>query len=84
MEDGRVEREELAASVCFSCPVRLRCLERALVLNEAYGVWGGMAEGERRRFVQHLRGEGYRTEVPPLDELAVSVREFYQGEQALA
>lgn len=82
MEEGRVERETLAASVCFSCPTRLRCLEKALVLSEAYGVWGGMGEGERRRLVRQLRTEGYRNEVPPLDELAVSVRSFYETDMA--
>lgn len=78
MEEGRVEREALAAAVCFSCPVRLRCLEKALVLAEPYGVWGGMGEGERRRFVKHLRSEGYRNEVPVMDELTASVQQFYK------
>ena len=78
MEEGRVERETLAASVCFSCPVRLRCLEKSVVLSESYGVWGGMGEGERRRFVKHIRQEGYRHEVPTGDELAASVYQFYR------
>ena len=78
-EIGRIEREALAGVLCDSCPIKLRCLQRALVLREPYGVWGGLGEGDRREFVTHLRSEGYAArEVPPLDELAHSLRQFYK------
>lgn len=31
------------------CPVRARCLHRALINNERWGVWGGMLHMDRKR-----------------------------------
>lgn len=31
------------------CPVRDRCLKRALVNNERFGIWGGMLHDDRKR-----------------------------------
>ena len=44
-----------AKQVCADCPVRRECLETALAVNEMHGVWGGMAEGERRRLIRTRR-----------------------------
>lgn len=38
-----------AKQVCRACPVKAECLEMALVNNERYGIWGGVAERERRK-----------------------------------
>ncbi|MGH2767490.1 MAG: WhiB family transcriptional regulator [Actinomycetota bacterium] len=46
------EREETARQVCNVCSVRAECLEYALSAREAYGIWGGMTELERKA---HLR-----------------------------
>lgn len=46
-----------AKQVCARCPVRSECLETALAVNEMHGVWGGMAEGERRRLIRRRRRE---------------------------
>jgi WhiB family transcriptional regulator, redox-sensing transcriptional regulator len=43
-----VEDAALAKSVCLTCPVRQDCLEYALKVREANGVWGGLTEQERR------------------------------------
>lgn len=43
-----------AKRVCFSCPVRAECLDDALARNEAWGIWGGTSERERRR-LKHQR-----------------------------
>lgn len=78
-EDGRVDREDLATRLCFSCPFRVPCLERALVHREEYGVWGGMGEGERRKFRTFMENEGYdRHEVPTSVELLASLIGFYR------
>ncbi|WP_431983904.1 WhiB family transcriptional regulator [Streptomyces qinglanensis] len=39
---------EEAKTVCYRCPVMEKCLEWALETNQDSGVWGGMAEDERR------------------------------------
>lgn len=38
-----------AQAVCATCPVRVACLEFALVTRQDDGVWGGLTENERRR-----------------------------------
>ena len=43
-----------AKAVCARCPVVAECLSYALEHNEAFGVWGGKSERERRRL---RRGE---------------------------
>ncbi|MGW1469133.1 WhiB family transcriptional regulator [Streptomyces sp. NPDC002308] len=39
---------EDAKAVCGTCPVREQCLRWALDNNQDAGVWGGLAEDERR------------------------------------
>lgn len=79
-EVGRSEREAMAKQQCFVCAYRLGCLEKSLVWKEELGVWGGMGEGERRRFAAHLKQEGYTDEVPTGPEFRASLRSFYRSE----
>ena len=44
-----------ALEMCGSCPVRLECLEHALETREAYGIWGGTDEQERKRLLRRRR-----------------------------
>jgi WhiB family transcriptional regulator, redox-sensing transcriptional regulator len=37
-----------ARRVCQGCPVRAACLDWALRHDQAYGIWGGTTEEERR------------------------------------
>ena len=46
---SRTRREEAARSYCRRCPVIRQCLLHALGAQEAYGMWGGLSEGELRR-----------------------------------
>ncbi len=39
---------EAAKAVCADCPVRLECLEFAMVTNQPYGIFGGLTESERK------------------------------------
>ena len=80
-EEGRKEREAFAVDVCMGCDHRMLCLERALVLEEHRGVWGGMTEGERRKFNRHLRAEGYTDGVPEGDELWSSLNAYYRAQE---
>ncbi len=44
----RLAREAAAKDVCRRCPVQVPCREHALTVGEAFGVWGGLGETERR------------------------------------
>jgi len=44
-----IEQVTLAKNVCETCAVKQSCLEFALHTNQEAGVWGGLAEDERRR-----------------------------------
>lgn len=59
---GTALAEEVAAAkaICARCPVSAECLEWAVEVGEAYGVWGGTTPHERRylRRGQPMRDEG--------------------------
>lgn len=77
-EQGRDDREKHARHVCLEhCEYVMRCLERAMVLNEVEGVWGGMNEADRRRFATHLRDEGYEV-VPSGMEFWAALNSFWR------
>jgi len=46
--DEKRLREREAKEICDHCAVVGRCLEVALAGREAYGIWGGTNEAERR------------------------------------
>ena len=44
----REAREARAKAICGECAVRVECLEHALTIREAHGIWGGLNEHERQ------------------------------------
>ena len=52
-----IAQAERAKAVCRTCEVMDTCLDWALKTNQDAGVWGGMAEDERRT----IRRRGLRT-----------------------
>lgn len=53
----KVTDEDAAKQVCKPCPVRAECLQHALKVREAFGVWGGLTSPERDAL---LRRDGRR------------------------
>ncbi|GAA3883825.1 WhiB family transcriptional regulator [Saccharothrix violaceirubra] len=47
----RQEREARAKQICRQCPVLRECRAHALTVEETYGVWGGLGEGELRKLI---------------------------------
>ena len=58
---GRGASTEVAKAVCRTCAVRDECLDYALGVGGLKGVWGGLAEAERKR----LRARQAVTPAPP-------------------
>jgi hypothetical protein len=56
-EQGRFARIQEAKRICASCPERLPCLQWAIDTDQAFGVWGGMTERERRKMKRGQRGD---------------------------
>lgn len=48
----REAREAAAKLICRGCPALLACRDHALAHDEAFGVWGGLGESERRAIVE--------------------------------
>lgn len=48
-EKGQNDVIRHAKALCRDCPEQVPCLDWALEHNEAFGVWGGLSERERRR-----------------------------------
>jgi WhiB family redox-sensing transcriptional regulator len=46
---------EIARRICATCPVKVQCLEHALINRIDHGVWGGCSERERRRILKRRR-----------------------------
>jgi WhiB family redox-sensing transcriptional regulator len=54
--------QDEALALCARCEVRTQCYERAMADREAFGIWGGSMEHERRRAFRQQRqaAQGYR------------------------
>ena len=48
-DEGGKAQARKAKGICAGCPVRAECLEYAIRNGEHWGVWGGVAERDRRR-----------------------------------
>ena len=56
-----------AKAVCALCFVREACLEYALDNGEAWGIWGGKSERERRRMRTSRRADRRAAELATAD-----------------
>ncbi len=63
-------RSALAKAICETCPVRLDCLEYALITSEPHGVWGGFTFTERKD-VRRRWGQGSRERLSLIIEKTV-------------
>ncbi len=44
---SRRKRENRAIAICQTCPVIEQCRNQALMIQEPYGIWGGLTEDDR-------------------------------------
>jgi len=57
---GRGEPAEPARRICASCPVRQPCLDYAISHGIVHGIWGGLAERDRRTLRSRHAGAARR------------------------
>lgn len=86
--DGRKEvnrkaRESLCKSICHACPYQFICLHRAMLNGEAFGVWGGMGEGDRRAFSHFMAAEGYWICPDEIDEFRACLKSFIRWAESI-
>ena len=53
----RDSRESAAKDICRTCPVLDECLADAITNSMTWGVWGGMGEKDRQRYLGRLRAQ---------------------------
>lgn len=46
-----------AKKICGRCQVRRACLVFAMATGQAYGIWGGLTEGERSQLRRRVAGK---------------------------
>jgi WhiB family redox-sensing transcriptional regulator len=51
-KEERLARERAAKEICRPCPVRQECLDYAIRIREAHGIWGGLSEVERKQIIE--------------------------------
>ena len=68
-----------ARAVCAGCPVKSQCLAWALEHREAFGIWGGMTENQRRRLARP-QVPWSRRELQPCGTPAAVRRHYRRGE----
>ena len=55
-KDEKLERESRAKAICRTCPVKRECLDYAVTIREAHGIWGGLNEVERKQLLAQRAG----------------------------
>lgn len=48
------EQHERARMVCYLCPVQMECLRYWVDTDGDFGVWGGLTESQRKRYLKPL------------------------------
>ena len=56
-KDKKDAREGQARALCRACPVQTACLEYSLAVQDPHGIWGGLNELERRRYLRKRAAE---------------------------
>lgn len=65
--DGNAQIHQ-AQAICHTCPVLQQCARWALENREAWGVWGGVTERERRKLLKiRIKNTAPETKAPAKD-----------------
>lgn len=57
-------QHQSARMFCYVCPVQVECLAYALDAEQKFGVWGGLTESQRKRYlIPEVKRRGQSSEV---------------------
>ncbi len=58
------QQHEKARLYCYTCPVQVDCLRWCVEFDQEFGVWGGVTESQRKRYLMPaIRKDGLTDEV---------------------
>lgn len=61
---GAYEQHERARTHCYQCPSQIECLRWCVDEDMFWGVWGGLTESQRKRYLMPaIRKDGFTDEV---------------------
>lgn len=61
---GTHKQHEMARMYCYQCPVQIECLRYCVDEDMYWGVWGGLTESQRKRYLMPaIRKEGFTFDV---------------------
>lgn len=61
---GTHKQHEIARTYCYQCPVQIECLKWCVEEDMFWGVWGGLTESQRKRYLMPaIRKNGMTDEV---------------------
>ncbi len=55
---GTHKQHEIARTYCYQCPAQLECLRWCVEEDMFWGVWGGLTESQRKRYLKPAIREG--------------------------
>lgn len=61
---GTHKQHEIARTFCYQCPVQVECMRWCVEEDMFWGVWGGLTESQRKRYLMPaIRKHGMSDEV---------------------
>ena len=55
---GTHKQHEIARKYCYQCPAQIECLTWCVEEDMFWGVWGGLTESQRKRYLMPAIREG--------------------------
>lgn len=62
-----------ARQYCYSCPVQVECLLYSIEADERFGIWGGLTESQRKRYLNPRLRQARRNNEEITPDLLVGV-----------
>ena len=70
------KQHQQARLICYNCPVQVQCLADCVARDIRFGVWGGLTESQRKRYLRPALQENGKSEatlIRVIDECGVQL-----------